>query len=190
MSENLLKKEFNAKTVKRVRDLVTKKYGEVTGVQTGYTKQTEEHTEGSIWEENGKQWTVKGGIKQNITKLDEFKRLARMPLLCPDCHQPMKTPYDKKMYFIHEKCMDCVTKFEMSLKYNGKFEEYSQAIIKGNIKHFLGEYEEFLVDISKNVSNQGFISEAGDIEKWIGNNKQQVETARKQLDNIKGSTDS
>jgi hypothetical protein len=69
MADNVLKKEFQEKDVQRLRNLMTGKYGEKTTVGAGYTKQKEFHEEGDIWEEDGRQWTIKNGIKQNVTKL-------------------------------------------------------------------------------------------------------------------------
>ena len=43
--------------------------------QIGYTKEYVEHKEGDVWEENGKQWTIKNGIKQTVTKLDAVENV-------------------------------------------------------------------------------------------------------------------
>ena len=72
MSDSILKKEFNKKDVERLRNLVKGKSGKRTTQGIGYTKKQEFHKEGDIWEENGRKWTIKDGIKQNITKLDIF----------------------------------------------------------------------------------------------------------------------
>ena len=69
--ENVLKKEFKQKDVQRLRNLLTKKHGDKTTVGIGYSKQQEFHKEGDIWEEDGRKWTIKNGVKQNITKMDE-----------------------------------------------------------------------------------------------------------------------
>jgi len=73
MSESVLKKDFKEKDVQRLRNLVQGKYGEKTSTSIGYTKQQEFHDEGDIWEEDGRKWTIKNGIKQNVTKLDKAK---------------------------------------------------------------------------------------------------------------------
>lgn len=185
MSESHLNKEFSKRDVQRMRNLITKKYGDKVSTSTGYTKEIhKEYKEGDVWEDNGKQWTIKNGIKQNITKLDKFKQLASVPILCPKCQTPMKLGLDKKMYFIHKMCSNCVIEFETKLKMEGKYEKYEKAIIEGNINHFLNEYEQFLNDISRNM-NISYVSEDGVIEKWIGNNKDQIKEAKKQLANIK-----
>jgi hypothetical protein len=187
MNDNILKKEFDTRTVKRVRDLVTKKYGDATGIQSGYTKEQVDHKEGDIWVENGKEWTIKDGLKQNVTKLDVFKEMVNIPLLCPSCSNPMKSFYDKKMYRIHKMCMNCVTDFEMNIKKQGKWEEYSQSIINNNVSQFLKEYEEFLTDAENNQEIHQFVSEDGIIDKWIGNSKEIIKKQREALNNMKNN---
>ena len=98
--ETVLKKEFKQRDVERLRNLVKGKYGERTTVGIGYSKPKEFHNEGDVWEENGRQWTIKNGIKQNITKLDKAKKLVVMPLFCPCCNNLMKKKNDK-LFYIH-----------------------------------------------------------------------------------------
>ena len=65
-----LKKEFQEKDVERLRNLIQGKHGNKTRSSVGFSKADEFHAEGDIWESNGRTWTIKEGIKQNITKLD------------------------------------------------------------------------------------------------------------------------
>ena len=83
MNESKLKKEFKESDVQRVRNIVNKDFNSKTKNQTGYQKKYLTHSEGDIWEESGKTWTIKNGLKQNITKLDNFKKSIRIPLACP-----------------------------------------------------------------------------------------------------------
>ena len=71
--DNVLKKEFSKKDVQRLRNVFTGKTNERTTDGVGYTKKQEFYKEGDIWTENGREWTIKDGIKQNITKLDKAK---------------------------------------------------------------------------------------------------------------------
>ena len=80
MSDNVLKKDFQQRDVQRLRNLVQGKYGDKVGEGVGYTKAEEFHKEGDIWEVDGREWTIKNGIKQNITKLDSAKKSHVMPL--------------------------------------------------------------------------------------------------------------
>ena len=130
VNDNTLKKEFSTRDVNRARNLITKKFGDATGIQAGYTKQVVEHSEGEVWEENGKKWTIKNGIKQTITKFDKLKKLVTFPLICPECSNPMKDyEINRKMYNIHGKCFDCVVKMETQLKIEGKYDEYEKEML-------------------------------------------------------------
>ena len=172
--DNVLKKEFKQKDVQRLRNLLTKKYGDKTTVGIGYTKQQEFHTEGDIWEDDGRKWTIKNGIKQNITKMDEAKKAHVMPLFCPCCNKLMITHRDKNYYTIHKKCLNCVIDFETELRRIGAWDEYERKIQNQEIDSFITEFKAWVED-SLTESNQGFVSEDGHVEKWVGGpNKQRV----------------
>ena len=74
MKENVLKKDFKKQDVERIRNLVQGKYGEKTRSSVGFSKKDEFHQEGDIWESDGRTWTIKNGIRQNVTKLDKAKK--------------------------------------------------------------------------------------------------------------------
>ena len=63
-NDSVLKKEFKHRDVERLRNLVQGKYGDKTTMGTGYSKAKEFHNEGDIWEEDGRTWTIKNGLKQ------------------------------------------------------------------------------------------------------------------------------
>ncbi len=86
MKESVLKKDFKEKDVQRLRNLVTKKYGEKISTSVGFTNNIHEvYVEGDVWEIDGKKWTIKDGIKQNVTKLDKARETINFPLFCPAC---------------------------------------------------------------------------------------------------------
>ena len=165
--ETLLQKEFQKRDIQRIRNLVSGNQGDATQTQVGYTAKQINRSEGDIWEEFGRKWTIKNGIKMSVTKLDRAKTASFVPLLCPNCAKPMKGGHDKKMFFIHNKCLDCVIKFETQLKIDGKYQEYEDKIIKANanfaLDEFVNGFESFLDSVD---SDSGFITEQGDIEDW------------------------
>jgi hypothetical protein len=165
--ETLLQKEFQKRDIQRIRNLVSGKQGDATQTQVGYTSKYISRSEGDVWEEFGKKWTIKNGIKMSVTKLDRAKKLSLTPLLCPKCDKLMKTEYDKKMFRIHSTCFDCVIKMETQLKIEGKYQEYEDKMIKANANFMLDEFvsgfDSFLDSID---SNNGFVTEQGDIEDW------------------------
>lgn len=167
MAETKLKKEFKESDVQRLRNIITKKYGNSTVAQIGYEKQTEERLEGDVWEESNKTWTIKDGIKQTVTKLDKIKKAMRMPFCCPTCNKPMKNALDKRFYPIKGECFDCVVKMETKLKLEGNYGNYSKNIITSNIITHIEEAEQFIEEFI-NSSNESYITEQGDVEDWDG----------------------
>jgi len=179
MNESLLKKEFKHSDVQRVRNLVNKDYTSKTKQQTGYQKSYISRKEGDIWEEGGKKWTIKNGLKQNVTKLDKFKKAVRIPLVCPKCKGSMKHHLAKKMYKIHGFCFDCTIDYEAELRKAGLYEKYEKRMMQGNMKAFANDIEQWVADYISSSST--FVTEAGDIEDWKGNKDHQ----KKILENLK-----
>jgi len=174
MKENVLKKEFKKTDVTRMRNLIQGKQGEKTRSSIGFSKKQEFYKEGDIWEADGRTWTIREGIRQNVTKLDKAKKAHVMPLLCPKCNKVMKKRLDKQYYNIHKFCFDCVVDFEHELKKTGKWEEYHNNIHNDEIDNKIKEYK-LWVEEKVNESNNSFISEAGDVENWKGKvNKEMV----------------
>jgi hypothetical protein len=171
-NESMLQKDFKQRDVQRMRNLITKNYGDKTVTQAGYTKEIIEHKEGDIWEENGKQWTIKNGLKQNITRLDNIKKSLIIPLTCPNCSKPMKNDtLNKKMWPIHKMCFDCVITMETKLKREGKFEEYERNMTRRGIETYIKELEEALLELSLSTTeDESIVTESGDIEHWVGGN--------------------
>jgi hypothetical protein len=164
----MLKKEFQERDVQRLRNIIQGKTGEKTITGVGYTKKETFYKEGDIWEEDERTWTIKNGIKQNITKLDKAKKYALTPILCPSCNNPMNNRNDKTFYKIHKICFNCVIDLEIKLKQEGKWEEYETNIHNSEIDAKIEEFENWVED-KINESNSSYVSENGDIEKWIGN---------------------
>jgi transcription elongation factor Elf1 len=89
-----------------------------------------------------------------------------MPLLCPKCSKLMKR-IDKPYYNANKHCLNCQAKFEDQLKKEGKYAEHYNKI---NDKIIDKRIEEFKIFVEEKLreSNDSFISENGEIEKWIG----------------------
>ena len=189
----MLNKEFKRKDVERMRNLIKGKSGESAETQVGYTSKKVSYKEGDIWEENGKKWIIKDGIKQTYTKLDKIKKEAILPLFCPNCGSLMKKRLDAKMYKIHKTCFDCVVEMEHKLRIEGKYEEYERNIIANNAESYLDDLEQYLLE-AINTSNDQYVSERGEIERWKGGidkdefldqMKTNLAKSRKQVDNYK-----
>ena len=165
--DNVLKKEFSKKDVQRARNIITGNTTSRTTEGVGYTKKHEHHVEGDIWEENGRTWTIKNGLKQNITKMDKFKKMGKFPLFCPECGTLMKKHLDTKVFPAYQKCFDCVVDYEAQLQKEGKSEEYFNGMHNDRINSIQKEYEAFIQE-KLNEKGDGYITERGDKENWKG----------------------
>ena len=163
----MLKKEFNRKDVDRMRNLITGKVNTSSESQIGYTKKRIKRKEGDIWTENKKTWTIKNGIKQTISKLDKIKKEVFMPLCCPKCSRVMNTQKDKHLYKIHKKCLHCVIEFEHKLRIEGKYDAYIKELKAKNSLDMVNDLESYLLN-AINATNDTFMSEHGELERWIG----------------------
>lgn len=175
MNDNVLKKEFSKKDVQRARNLVKGNTNARTTEGIGYTKKHEFRVEGDVWEEDGRTWTIKNGLKQNITKMDKFKKMGKLPLFCPECNTLMKKNLDKKVFPAYQKCFDCVVNYEAELQKQGKSEEYFKELQNQHIQSAIDGYKNFIKDKMKE-SNANYVTEAGDVESWKGGiSKEQLE---------------
>ena len=189
MNDNVLKKEFSKKDVQRARNIITGDTNSRTTKGIGYTKKHEHRVEGDIWEENGRKWTIKKGLKQNITKMDKFKKMGKFPLFCPECNKLMKKELDKKVYPAYQKCFDCIVDYEADLQKNGKSEEYFKELRNQHVQSTIDGYKSFMQDQLKE-SNNNYVTEAGDVENWRGGKsreqmEQELQEGLEFLENMK-----
>ncbi len=167
MKDNILKKEFQKRDVERMRNIIKGKNGSKTTQSVGYKgEEKKDYCEGDVWEQDGKTWTIKNGIKENITKLDKFKKTS-MPLFCPNCKTLMDKQLDPFYYKSFGECLDCRAKTETRLKISGKWEEHVNELHNKEIDSHIEDYKLFMEN-ALNESNNGHITEAGDIQKWVG----------------------
>lgn len=188
MKESVLKKDFKQHDIQRLRNLVQGKHGDKTITSIGYDKQKQFHEEGDVWEEDDRTWTIKNGIKQNLTKLDKAKRSIVLPLFCPCCSNLMKNKFDKQFYIQYNRCFNCQIDFETELRKLGLWEEYEKNIINSDIDNTIKDYSIWMNEVI-NSSNDSFITEAGDVERWVGSTKNKLlenkEETIKYLQNLK-----
>ena len=169
MEKSVLKKEFGKKDVQRMRNIISGNTGAATQTLAGWEKKYIDHTEGDVWEENGKTWAIKNGIKRTVSKLAKFKDTNVMPLTCPQCSEPLarQSEYVKHMYKLARKCPKCVTKEETNMKLAGTFDEYAKNMYFKNHLHMLDQTEKEFNDFVNNGFEK-IMSETGEVESWDG----------------------
>ena len=119
-------KEFN-KVRKKIGDQMNR-YADkiIVGQYSGQKEPKRE--EGEVWHDNeGKKWTLKNGIKQSISPLQD----AKTPWWCPQCGKTMDK-LDVKTFRATTKCYDCVAKEESRLKMDGEWDNYKDQRILEN----------------------------------------------------------
>ena len=162
----IMRKSISESKVQRMRNLVSGDYSSKTKIRSGYTTKRIVRKEGDIWEERGKKWTIKDGIKQTINKLDELRISSKPPLCCPNCNKRMKSGLDKNIYNLFKFCTDCLAWFERKKHEKGEWEEYKNSVQNANFESWLNERKEEYKDFISHRNNRNYVSEAGDIETW------------------------
>lgn len=136
-------------------------------IVVGWRPDLKDRKEGDVWEDaNGKQWTVKNGITQSISKLDD----AKTPWFCPKCERAMNHKLDFKFWRLRGHCFDCNVKAEMEIRKQGKWKEYEESIMKANYIASLKDTIQELQSLHDTVSSPEVIH-ADDtnilmVEKW------------------------
>lgn len=182
MADSLLQKEFKSEDVNRIRNIVKKEFTQKTTISSGYKKATAKRKEAEVWEEDGRTWTIKNGIRQNITKLDSARELAKVPLTCPKCSKSMNHHLDKKMYKIHKFCFDCTIGYESELRKLGLYEQYEKLIMKTGVSAFAKDLEQMVLEfLEESTSETKFVTESGEVEDWKFNKNNFKEANLKKL---------
>lgn len=130
------------------------------------TTTTTKHTEGETWEEGGKLWTIKNGIKRTVTKMDHARKEFLTPLACPECGASMKHHLDEKMWAIHRRCFNCVIDMEHEIMKAGNWEEYERNKITANANSFVRDLEDYVQEFIQDQTSKSHVTEDGLIEKW------------------------
>lgn len=186
--ESYLLKEFKDSDVSRIRNLIKKDFGSNTKIQVGY-KKMQEHQEGEEFEENGKRFIMTNGIKIKQTKLDEIRKMVHIPLICPQCSKAMNKSLDKKAYFIHRFCFNCLIEHDNKLVIEGKFQDHIDEVNKKDLKVFIKDVEAEFKEYLEN-SDESFVTEEGVIEDWVNvDNKPLKDGYQTMIDDLKEKYD-
>ena len=139
-------KAVTEEKLEEVRNMVAakmNKWSSAISVSMAFTP-TILRVEGERWEEEGKAYELKNGVKQSIPRMMN----VRMPWWCPKCSQPMNHKYDRKFYYLRDMCYNCNIEFEGQMRINGTYEAFEKRIMRENEKAFirdkLQEYRDYI----------------------------------------------
>ena len=86
------------------------------------------------------------------------------------------------------RCFDCQIDFETELRIKGLWSEYEKHIINSDIDGIINDFN-IWIDGEISESNTSYVTEAGDVERWVGSSKQKLlenkEETIKYLQNLK-----
>ena len=74
---------------------------------------------------------------------------------------------------MYNRCFNCQVDFEGKLRSEGKWEEYEKSVINSDIDNYIKEFS-IWIDEQINESNTSYITEAGDVERWVGSSKEKL----------------
>lgn len=161
-----MKKGISDSKVKRMRNLLTGDYKKRTNIRSGYTKINEDRVEGDVWEEKGKRWTIKNGIKQNISKLESVRDKFVKPICCPKCNGSMNHKMSTYSWRHFGFCKSCLSFFEMYLKIQGKWKDYLKRVNDNNFESWMVEAIDEYTEWADSSDSKPYVTEAGEIEGW------------------------
>ena len=84
-----------------------------------------------------------------IDRLSDIMKEARVPWFCPKCKKAMKKKLDNKFWRLMGHCFDCQIDFEHKLRLEGKFDDWAQQKMLENQKSQLKDLEQSLDDFEK-----------------------------------------
>ena len=74
-----------------------------------------------------------------ISRLSDIMKEARMPMFCPKCDVIMKKKLDNKFWSMYGHCFNCQLKIENKMRIAGTYEEWEKNKIKKNKISFIKE---------------------------------------------------
>ena len=74
-----------------------------------------------------------------ISRLSDIMKEARMPMFCPKCDVIMKKRLDNKFWGMFGHCFDCQVKIENKMRIAGTYDEWEKNKIKENKISFIKE---------------------------------------------------
>ena len=118
-----------------------------------------------------------------ISRLSDIMKEARMPMFCPKCDVVMKKRLDDRMWYLYGHCFNCQVKVENKLRIEGKFDQWSHKKIIANKLSWIKDQKEEIKSF-RNQKSPEFLQQINpdghsvDKEKW----EVDVTQVRKQAD--------
>lgn len=152
--------------VQRIKNIIDGNYTAKSVISTGYQKEEIQHVEGEFFEENGKTYMIKNGIKRSYSKLSKIRHETKTPLTCPKCNRAMTKWQDSKTWEKFRMCLDCLVEEDNQRIIDGTFDQYAKDKRNKNISAWLTDIEVACLEVVESIDANHFVTEMGDVEKW------------------------
>lgn len=165
--ENL--RENRQKTIEKINDMMKHGAGKKQSTEKmmfsfHVPEKEPDRKIGDKWfDKDGFEWEQREGYKIKLPKIDIEN--VRMPLGCPGCGGGFSHWLDKKFWYIHGVCFNCVTKLENELREQGLYKEYEKKKIMANIRAFYRDAVNGMEDMIVSF-DATYVDATGRIEKW------------------------
>ena len=121
-----------------------------------------------------------------IDRLSDIMKEARMPWFCPSCKKVMKKRLDNKMWILYNHCFECQLQIENKMRIAGTYEEWKNENIKKNKLAWINEQRQSIIEwksqdaptVFNQVSPDGHTVQK---EKWLTDKKELDEKADEAL---------
>ena len=130
-----------------------------------------------------------------IDRLSDVMKEARVPWFCPSCKKVMKKRLDEKMWYRHGHCLNCQIDVENKMIIDGTFDEYEQEKVRQNKLAWIKDKKQELIEFKNQKPMEAYnqVNPDGhsiEKEKWTQNFeeiKKQADEALKHLEKIEES---
>ena len=86
-----------------------------------------------------------------ISRMTDLMKEARMPMFCPECDLLMKKKLDDKMWSMFGHCFNCQIKIENKLRVEGKYDEWAENKIRENKISFIKDQIQVINRLKKDI---------------------------------------
>lgn len=137
----------------------------------GYEGEVEQERKiGDIWtDRDGKTWQQRDGYKISVTKFDDLREYLKTVTNCSSkqCNTEKYNHIDKKTIAKTGMCLDCLQKYEQSLKDDGTWAYYEDYKITCNKISFANELKDKYEEAHRDITNRiEMVNEDGSISEW------------------------
>ena len=124
-----------------------------------------------------------------IDRLSDIMKEARVPWFCPKCKSVMKKRLDERMWYLHGHCFNCQITMENRMIIDGTFDDWEREKVKQNKLAWIHDKKQELIEFKNQKPMEAYnqISPDGhsvEKEKWTQNFEELKKQANEALEHL------